>query len=208
MWNTILAASAPAQPEWTWEATATIIQAVATVVALAGVGVTFYYSLRAERREHARTQVEAQRAREDAERSEASAERAERAAALSIDTMGRIAEAVEALSKKEFGASVLPESPPERVRWSLEHFNGDTYMLRNIGNATAFNVQVLADPTLMTGGELPTGQDLRPDDSVTFMALASMGTRDKTITVKWSTGPEAAEEDVWRYPLPPRPPRR
>lgn len=72
MWNTIFAAPAPTQPEWTWEATATIIQAVATVVALAGVAITFIFAWRAEKRE-------ADRAREEATRADASAERAERA---------------------------------------------------------------------------------------------------------------------------------
>lgn len=209
MWNLIFAAPASPQPEWTWEATATIIQAVATIVALAGVGVTFYYSLRAERREHARTQEEAKRAREEAERSEASAQRAERAAALSIDTLARIAEAVEGLASKSFNASAIPEPEPERVRWSLEHFNGDMYMLRNVGTATAFKVALSADPTLMVPRGFPETQNLRPDDSLTFMALTTMGTRDRTIQVEWSVSDKPdAETDVWRYPLPPRPPRK
>lgn len=206
MWNTIFAAPVPTQPEWTWEATATIIQAVATVVALAGVGVTFYYSLRAERREHARTQVEAQLAREDAERSEASAERAERAAALSIDTMGRIAEAVEALGERGIAATVVPVAEPKRVRWSLGHHQNDAYILTNIGTSPAFDVRVTADPTMLTR-RLPSAATIQPGEGVTFVATATMGTRDRTITVEWSS----AEGDVtesWRYPLPPRPPRR
>lgn len=190
---------------WTWEATATIIQAVATVVALAGVAVTFYYSLRAERREHARTQAEAQRAREEAERSEASAERAERAAALSIDVMSRIADAVEELSQKEFAATVLSPAEPKRVRWSLKRFDRDTYILTNDGNVTAHNVTITVDETLHTVGTLPQRQDMRPDDSITFMALVTMATRDTTVTVKWSASEsEGAAVDTWRYPLPSR----
>ncbi|MBW1639562.1 hypothetical protein G3H63_10840 [Microbacterium resistens] len=203
----------PADVGWTWEATATIIQAVATVVALAGVGITFFYSLRSERREHEKTRAEAQHAaeqnqlaREEAERSQASAERAERAAALSIDTMGRIADGIEALVRSGF-PSAGPIMEPKRVRWSLRHFNGDTYILTNDGNQVACDVRVTADPTLMTPGELPEPQDMRPNDSVTFMAAATLGTRDKTITVTWRGGADDADEDVWRYPLPPRPPR-
>lgn len=114
---------------------------------------------------------------------------------------------MEALSKKDFAATVLPATAPERVRWNLAHFQGDTYMLTNTGDATAFGVQVTADPTLMTAGELPAERNFRPDDSETFMAAASLGTRDKTITVTWSNTEDGTERDVWRYPLPPRPPR-
>lgn len=196
------------------EAIATIIQAVATVVALIGVAITFIYAARSEKRDREKAQDESRRAveqnrlaREEAERSQASAERAENAAALSIDTMARIADAVEALSKKDFAASALPVAVPQRVRWSLEHFQGATYILKNIGNATAFDVQITADPTLMTAGELPVRRDFRPDDVETFMAAASLGTRDKTITVGWSNTADGTERDVWRYPLPARPPK-
>jgi hypothetical protein len=187
---------------WTWEATATIIQALATVVALTGVAVTFFFSYRAERRER-------MRGAEEAKRADAAAERSERAAALSIDTMERIAEAIENLAAKEFGRpSIVAPAPPARVRWALTHFDGHTYMLQNIGNATAYRVQLSADETLLTPGTLPDDRALRPDDSVTFLAVVTFATRDTTITVEWSDDDrEDAAREVWRYPLPPRPPR-
>lgn len=192
---------------WSWEATATIIQAVATVIALAGVAITFVYSLRAERREHERTQAEAQRAREDAERSDASASRAERAAALSIDTMARIADAIEKLAAGSNAASVLPAPVPKRVRWSLNPVDGGGYELTNTGTATARAVRLSADPTLSIADGFPDEHDMHPDASETFTAHPTPSTRDRTITVEWSDeeGPDA-EREVWRYPLPPRPP--
>lgn len=195
---------------WTWEATATVIQAVATVVALVGVAVTFFFSYRAERRERVRAQAEAARTREEAKRADAAAERSERAAALSIDTLERIAEAVEAVAAKDSGRTgLLPGAPPARVRWVLRHFNGDTYMLQNVGNATAFDVCLSADASMLTPGGLPTADVMRPDDSVTFMAVLTMGTRDSTIAVEWADAEgRDAERQSWRYPLPPRPPRR
>lgn len=196
-------------PGWSWEATATIIQAVATIVALGGVAVTFFFSYRAERRERLRAQAEAARGREDAERADAAAERSERAAALSIDTMGRIAEAVEAVAAKDFGATTLiPVEPPAKVRWSLRHSKGDTYLLTNIGNATAHAATVAADQSLILN-KPPTGVTVNPGEGVTFMALAHGGTVDRTITVTWaSSEAEDAPRESWRYPLPPRPPRR
>lgn len=193
---------------WTWEATATIIQAVATIIALAGVAVTFIYAARAEKRERQRAEAELALAKDQADRSSASAERAERAATLSIDTLARIAGAIESLADKGLGSTVLPVLGSQRVRWTLEHFQGDTYILTNVGTATAHNVRVSADPTLMLADQLPAAASMRPDDTVTFMAARTMDTRDSTITVTWadSDGPGAAD-DVWRYPLPPRPPR-
>ena len=194
-------------PGWSWEATATIIQAVATIVALGGVAVTFFFSYRAERRERVRAQAEAARGREEAERADAAAGRSERAAALSIDTMGRIAEAIEALADRELGAPSLV-APPSRVKWSLTHFGGDTYMLRNVGDAVAYRVRVTADESLMMPEELPPVSDLRPGDNVTFMTAITFDTRDTTISVEWSASEDDdGERDVWRYPLPPRPAR-
>lgn len=198
MWNTILAAPAPTQPEWTWEATATIIQAVATVVALAGVAITFIFAWRAEKRE-------ADRARDEATRADASAERAERAAALSIDTMARIAEAVEALVEKDaVTATVLPAVVPDRVRWALGHHQNDAYILKNTGTAVAFDVTVSADPTMILRNP-PKAATIQPGEGVIFVAAATMGTRDRTITVEWSS--EQGRAESWRYPLPPRPRR-
>lgn len=195
------------------EAVATIIQAVATIVALAGVAITFVYAARSEKRdlekareESRRAEAENRLAREEARRSEASAERAENAAALSIDALEKIARGIESLADARSGAASLLPLESQRVRWTLDHFQGDTYILTNVGSLTARDVQVTADPTLMTPGELPMAQDMRPDDSVTFMAVATFGTRDKTITVEWSD--EDGERESWRYPLPPRPDRR
>lgn len=190
-------------PGWTWEATATIIQAVATVVALGGVAVTFYFSYRAELRERVR-------ATEEAKRSDAAAERSEHAAALSIDTMDRMAEAIEKLASRGLGPSAapVPAAPPPRARWSLTHSAGDTYLIANTGNADAYSVDVRADESLVMPNP-PTGVTVRAGEAVNFFAFAYGNVTDRTITVRWATTPdEHAERDVWRYPLPPRPPRK
>jgi len=170
------------------------IEAVATIVALVGVAVSFVFSFLAERRERKRTAEEASRA-------DASAERASRSAALTIDAMERIAAAIEQLQQQ----GIRTSAPEHRVRWSLTHFRGDTYMLQNVGTATAYRVHVSADESLLTPGELPDDRDMRPDESSTFLAALTYDTRDDTITVEWSTSDEpAAERQTWRYPLPPK----
>jgi hypothetical protein len=195
---------------WTWEATATLIQAVATVVALTGVGVTFYFSYRAEKRERVRVQAESARTRLEAERADAAAERSERAAALSIDTMERIAEAIENVGRGRFAvATVGAAAEHPRVRWSLRHFENDAYLLENVGTATAQDVTISAHESLRLYG-LPqrepgpvSAPSVGPDAVVNFMASASYGTRDTTITVQWRDN-EAGEMHTWKYPLPPK----
>jgi len=48
------------------------------------------------------------------------------------------------------------------------------------------------------------GPSVPPDEALTFMALGSMATEDKTITVRWSSSPDGDLTNEWRYPLPPK----
>lgn len=144
------------------------------------------------------------RARKEARRADAAADRAENAARGTIDALERIGRGVEELELVALspGASVRTE-----VRWTLTHHIGDTYMLTNIGDRAAANVRLEADPTLVFRAEdVAEGTQLGPGEAVTFLAARSMGTRDSTITVKWLD--QEGTEHQWRYPLPPRPPRR
>jgi hypothetical protein len=187
-------------------ATATIIQAIATVVALVGVAVTFILTSRGQRQDRDLARLDAERAERAELATEASAERSERAAALSIDTMTRIAVALEGIEAK--GAEGNRQTGQVKVAWSLHHFSGDKYILENRGGATAFNVQLSAHESLMTTRDWPRVQDVHPGEGVTFIALRTMGTSDSTITVQWAdSDDEDAARKVWRYPLPPRPPR-
>lgn len=191
-----------ADAAWTWEATATIIQAVATVVALIGVGVTFLYSARAEKRERAKAHVDAEAQRMEAERTAAAAERSERAAALSIDTLARIADAVEAVARKEWGAQGILPPMHGRVRWSIQALSYAQYLLVNEGDSTAYNVRLITDPTLDLE-DVGEGKVVRPGDAIPFLAVMTYDTRDRTLTVEWSASDEDdAARDQWRYPLP------
>lgn len=184
------------QSTWTWEATATVIQAVATVIALLGVIITFLLALRAERRER-------EKAHADAERADAGAERAERAAALSIDTLTRIAEAIEDLTGRQSpGLRPGTASSRGRVSWTLRTSVPGAFRLENTGSETASAVQVSADPTLPISG-LPLPGDIAAGEGVEFRAQRTAQTRDATITVTWSDSADAdGPRQTWKYPLP------
>ncbi|MFB2599024.1 hypothetical protein ACEXQE_14630 [Herbiconiux sp. P17] len=191
-----------------WDGIATIIQAVGTVVALIGVAATVLLTRRGQRQDAERVAAEAERAERANRASEAAAERSERAAALTIDTLERIAEAVERLADNEpAGNTLSATAPPGHVRWSLKHHDGDTYLLENIGHATAFAVDLSASETMIGPHNIQGGPDVEPNQAITFLAARTLGTDDSTITVRWKTDPENDSEDEWRYPLPPRPPR-
>ena len=176
-----------------------VVAAFGTPVAAVGIALSFWLTLRGQRTETART--------ESAEKSsEANAERSERAAALTIDTLTRIADALDTLAAQGLaGPSAIR---PARVEWSLAHHQGDMYILTNTGEATAHHVTPTADESLIRADDWPADVTLGPGEALTFMALVTMGTRDTTIAVKWADTEDAEELREWRYPLPPRPPRR
>ncbi|KRA23265.1 hypothetical protein ASD65_01650 [Microbacterium sp. Root61] len=180
---------------WSWEATATLIQAVATVIALAGVALTFYLSLRAERRERERTQQEAERAR-------AGAERAEHAAALGIDALTRIAESIEGLERRRAEYGFLAQRAG-KAAWSLTHDAGDVYRLTNTGDAVAYATTVSTDASVITPDGLPASLDVPPGEGAAFRAEIGPLTTDATVTVVWAESPQdESSRRSWRYPLP------
>lgn len=160
--------------------------------ALVAVVVTTVMNLRSERL--TRLGLESEQ-----EQAEATAARAEAAARVTEGYTRRVVEALEAIATSGVGAPA-----PRRVTWELVHHGGDTYRLTNTGEATASSVTISADASLRLV-DLPQPRSLRAGEAVTFMAAASMGTRDRTITVTWRD--EAGDEHDWKYPLPPRPPR-
>ncbi|MCU1480131.1 MAG: hypothetical protein JWQ19_917 [Subtercola sp.] len=190
-----------------WEGIATLIQAVGTIVALAGLAATVLFTRRGQRLDLQRVTEEAQRAERSNAAAEAAAERSERAASLTIDTLGRIADAVESIALKPANGSTLyAEAAPLGVKWSLNHFQGDTYILTNVGGVIAIQVDVSADESMIGPQNVTGGPDLAPDEAITFMAARTFTTADSTITVTWTTNADG-DRDVWRYPLPARPPR-
>lgn len=165
-------------------------QAVGTFVALAGVIVSFLLTLRGQ-------QQEAKLARASAERSEA-------AARVSESYTQRVVDALEAMANRPQVPGVAAPTPKPAVRWSLRWQAGDTYILENIGTAPAEGITVTSDPTLHLIFTTDPPERIGPGEAWTFMASASLGTRDMTITVEWTTEGDDTRQE-WRYPLPLRP---
>lgn len=202
----------------------TILNAVVALVTLIGVVGSIWIARRGQRQDEALATADADRAERAQRASEASAERAEAAAALNIDALTRIADALErpiasalertaeaaltgAQSTEAAPSLGTPFAQPARVKWSLKHFGGDKYILENHGDATAHNVQVSAHESLLQVGEWPAAEKVGPNEAMTFMAARTLGTSDSTITVTWTPTEDPDEAATWRYPLPPRPPR-
>lgn len=173
-----------------WETLANIATTIGIVVALAGAVVGSVLTWRGQK--------------QDREIAEASASRAESAAALTEQYTQRVVDALETLAKKDLGSGPA-ELRHMGVRWELTHYEGDTYKLENIGDEPAHGVAISADPSLLL--RAPASQVVAPGEALTFMAAATMATRDRTITIIWAD-PSNSGPGEWRYPLPPRPPRR
>lgn len=160
-------------------------QAVAVLVALVGVIGSFYLTWRGQRLEK--------------QNAENTALRAEAAARLSDENSTRVVIALEAMAQQSGPSS--GSLPASRVRWSLSRQSGDTYILENVGTATATEIDVSADESLplLSVSELP--DRLAADEALTFMAAPSLATSDMTITVSWLTEGDSSRQE-WRYPLP------
>lgn len=138
------------------------------------------------------------------EQAKAAADRSESAARLTEEYTRRVVDALETMASRA-GSPLAPPPAAPRVQWSLVHHQGDAYRLTNIGDAVAKNVRLTAHESMFL--RPPAPGTLNPGEAVTFIAARSMATSDSTITVLWG-GLDGEEEHTWRYPLPPRPPRR
>lgn len=180
-------------------------EAVATIVALLGVFVTFVFNIWSNRLTRQSLDQDRELARDamaqDREIHEAAAKRSEAAARLTEAYTQRIVDALERMANRTPGATSFGEAATA-ARWKLEHHQGDRYRLENVGSAVADAVQVAADDTLPVS-HIQGGPDLGPGEALTFMAAPTMATTDSTVTVAWMAGDH--EEQVWQYPLPPRP---
>lgn len=167
-------------------------QAVGTIVAMAGVIASFWLTMRGQK--------------QDRELAGASASRAEAAAQLTESYTARVVEALEAIA-----ATGLGQAPPPapHARWELAHHQGDRYILENVGNATAYDTQVTAHESMRGPVDLQGDRDVPPDGALTFIATRTLGTTDSTITVTWKPCPDTTddEREIWKYPLPAKPPR-
>lgn len=120
----------------------------------------------------------------------------------------RSADAVERMAAALENQAVEMErsSPTPGVAWTLEHFQGDTYLLTNAGRGRAFDVEVDTGDLAMVRGDLTRGE-MAPGEALKFMTVVTFGTTNDNITVTWSDHP-GTERHRWSRPLPPRPPRR
>lgn len=179
-----------------WGTAAEIATTVGTGVALLGVVTTSVLSLRSEKVTRDGQQLEREQA-------EATARRSEAAAALTEEYTRRVVEALETMATAPPGAQ--GPAPLPKVKWAMRNHGGDTYIVENVGDAVAKNVTLKAHETMILDAPMPA--DLQPGEALQFMAVVTFGTEDSTITVEWSE-PGETEPRRWRYPLPPRPPRR
>jgi hypothetical protein len=177
-----------------WQTAAEVSTTLGTVVALIGVVVTLIMTLRSEKLTRKGQDLERKQAESGAARTEA-------AAALTEEYTRRV---VLALEQMAVASPATGLASGARAAWSLVHFGGDTYKLENVGDQRAEDVTVSADETMHLV-DVPPPQAIDPGEAITFMAAVTLGTRDTTITVTW-TEPDG-ETGVWKYPLPPRPPR-
>ncbi|AJQ90055.1 hypothetical protein [Propionibacterium freudenreichii] len=167
----------------TWGIAADIATTFGVFVALVGVIVSAFLGVRSER---------------------ASASRSEAAARLSDENARLTIAALEKIAAHQPGHEPLQVAT--KVAWAMTHYKGDTYQLQNIGDKTAYEVEI--DPARDANMifRKPAVADLNPEDALTFLAAKTMATLDSTITVAWTEEGDNTPHE-WRYPLPPRPPR-
>ncbi|WP_130648904.1 hypothetical protein [Egicoccus halophilus] len=182
---------------------------MATITALLGVVVTFFFNIRSNRltrqgldqdRELARQRME-----QDQAVAEATATRSERAAEVAEEHSSRIVDALEKIAAS--GSVSAHSAPASKVRWQLRHEQGDRYRLTNEGDLTAHTVELDTDETLPLHALEGDPDEVGPGEALSFIASTSMHTRDRTLTVTWAEA-NTDHRQRWRNPLPPRPSRR
>jgi hypothetical protein len=140
-----------------------------------------------------------------AARSERLADEAAEHSRRSADAVERMASALEQQALARERNSLTPG-----VVWTLDHQQGDTYMVTNVGRAPAYDVHVDTGDIPIVRGADRDQEVIPPDGFLKFMAAVSFGTTDDTITISWAESPGGSTRHQWARPLPPRPqpPRR
>lgn len=184
-------------------------EALATIVALVGVVVTFMLNMRSNRLTREGLEQDRvlarQRMEQDQAVAEAMAARSEAAAEVAEEHSSRIVDALETIAAAGMSGGLV--APPARVKWSLRHEQGDRYRLANKGDLAAYRVEVETDETLPLIAFEGDTDEVGSGEALSFMAAPSMATRDRTVTVTWSDE-HGGHRQRWRNPLPARPPRR
>ncbi len=179
-----------------WAATLGVV--VPTALALLAI----YLERRNRKTDRSDAERDAAEAGQRADRAHATADAATAAAERSAAATERMAQALEAQS-----AAAARAAPTPQAAWTLEHSVGDSYLLTNVGTATAYDVDVGTGDMVV---RVPPGTwpraELPPDDAVKVLAARTMGTRDDTVTLTWATELGGGDRKTWRRPLPPKPP--
>lgn len=151
---------------------------VVSLVALVGAGAGFLVSRRDRRAD-----------REDADRAAAeSAARADRAEEI----------ARRAVQAQEQMAAAQPVRQP----WTLEHFEGDTYVLTCAASTAAYAVHLDLGQLGGVFGEVLDRDVMEPGEVLHFMTAVTMDVSDTTVTVSWAEQQGAAHRRTWKRPLP------
>lgn len=132
----------------------------------------------------------AKHADEKAERATAAAERS----AVAQERMARVSEL----------QMMSTASIEQTAAWQLTHFQGDAYMLENLGGGPAYDVTVgPVHPSLNVIS--PNGEPDRmdPGDQLKLHVFQSMATSDDRILVTWQDSPWDGKRREWKRSLPP-----
>ncbi|WP_089021115.1 hypothetical protein [Micromonospora coriariae] len=189
--NTVLLAARPLATDWQAFADQATVLGVAVALAV-GIATTIVM-IRQEK-------VTRDGQRLQREQAEATAARSEAAAALTEEYTRRVVEALETMAGNSQKAVMT--SKAGAVRWTLVHQHRSRYLLTNVGNGDARNVQVSAHESLPLFGLDEAPKEVGPHETISFLAARTFGTKDSTITVTW-TDPETGGDRTWKYPLPP-----
>lgn len=87
------------------------------------------------------------------------------------------------------------------VRWTLNWESGDAYHLENTGDEVATKVSIVTHDSLPVF-RMPVMpiMKMEPGDSVNFMAVRTMGTKDATISIEYTN--LDGETKMWLRALP------
>ena len=97
----------------------------------------------------------------------------------------------------------LPPSggPPEPVvHWTVDRLEGRRHLLKNLGRATAFDVELSGENTVRFDGPIDP-RTIQMGEAVEFLAIGSMQTGTPELVVSWRDTRDG-ERREWRRPLP------
>lgn len=93
------------------------------------------------------------------------------------------------------------DGPPEPlVHWTVDRVQGRRHILRNLGRATAYDVELSSENAVRFDGPVDT-RNFQMGEAVEFLAIGSMQTGTPELIVSWRDSPNG-ERREWRRPLP------